>query len=65
MGDREGGGLGSGFYVPEGLISMVEKDVFGTALIKKRRYWLKGVQVEDIIRQMQKRRLARWTRFNV
>ena len=32
---------------------MVEKGVFGLALIKKRRYWPKGVPAEEIIMPMQ------------
>ena len=43
-----------GFYVLEGTISMVEKGVLGSALIKKRRYWYKGVTPEDILWHMQK-----------
>ena len=35
--------MDSRFCVLEGLISMVEKGVFGSELIKKRRYWPKGV----------------------
>ena len=42
-----------GFCVMEGLISMVEKGVFGLALIKKRRYWPKGVPAEEILCYMQ------------
>ena len=41
-----------GFYVLEELISMGEKGVSGSALIKKRRYWTKGVPTEDILRHM-------------
>ena len=41
-----------GFYVLEELISMVEKGVSGSALIKKRRYWTKGVPEEEILRHM-------------
>ena len=32
---------------------MVEKGVLGSALIKKRRYWPKGVLSEEILRHMQ------------
>ena len=32
---------------------MVEKGVFVLALIKKRRYWPKGVPAEDILRHME------------
>ena len=43
----------SGFCEMEGLIPMVEKGVLGSALIKKRRYWPKGVPAEEILRHMQ------------
>ena len=42
--------MNSGLYVLDGLISMVEKGVFGSLLIKKRRYWAKGVTAEEILR---------------
>ena len=35
--------MDSGFYVLEGFISMVEKGVLVSVLIKKRCYWPKGV----------------------
>ena len=38
-----------GFCVLEVLISMVEKGVFGSELIKKCRYWPKGVTAEEIL----------------
>ena len=44
--------VGSGLYVLEGLISMVEKGVLGSALINKRRYWPKGVPEEEILWHM-------------
>ena len=43
----------SGLYVPEGLVSIVEKGVLGSAIIKKRYYWPKGVPEEEIILHMQ------------
>ena len=45
--------VGSGFCVLGGLISMVEKGVMGSSLIKERCYWHKGVPVEEIICHMQ------------
>ena len=36
-----------GIFVLEEFISMVEKGFFGSALIKKSRYWHKGVPSED------------------
>ena len=45
--------MDSGFCVPEGFISMVEKGVLGSVLINKRRYWPKGVPEEEILWQMQ------------
>ena len=45
--------IDSGFFVPDGLISMVDKGVLGLELIKKRRYWPKGMPVEEIIRHIQ------------
>ena len=44
--------MDSGLRVLEGLISMAEKDVFGPSLIKKRRYWPKGVPEEGILWHM-------------
>ena len=41
------------FGVLEVLISMVEKGVFGLAVIKKRCYWPKGVTAEEILCHMQ------------
>ena len=43
----------SGLYVPEGLVSIVEKGVLGSAIIKKRYYWPKGVPEEEILWYMQ------------
>ena len=40
------------FCVLEGFISMVEKGVLGSTLIKKWRYWPKGVPSEEILRHM-------------
>ena len=45
--------MDSGFYVMEGLISMVGEVFLGSELIKKRRFWPKGVPVEEIIWHMQ------------
>ena len=45
--------MDTGFYVLKGLISMVEKGVFGSALIKNQRYRPKGVPSEEILRHMQ------------
>ena len=42
-----------GLCVLEVLIPMVEKGVFGSQLIKKRRYWPKGVPSEDILWHIQ------------
>ena len=42
-----------GICVLEGFISIVEKGVLGSDLIKKRCYWPKGVPAEDILRHMQ------------
>ena len=47
-----------GFYVLERLISMVEKGVLELALIKKWRYWLKGVTADEIIWHMQKKEVG-------
>ena len=48
----------SGFCVLEGWISMIEKGVLGSALIKKRCYWPKGVSSEDIIWHMQNKEVG-------
>ena len=48
----------SDFCVLEGLISMVEKGVLGSTLIKKRRYWPKGVPEEYILRHMQNKEVG-------
>ena len=40
------------FCVLEGFISMAEKDFLGSALVKKRHYWTKGVPAEDILQHM-------------
>ena len=37
------------FFFLEGLILMVEKGLFGLALIEKRKYWPKRVTAEEII----------------
>ena len=39
----------SGLCVLEGLISMVDKGVLGSALFKKRRYWPQGFPSEEIL----------------
>ena len=54
-----------GFCLPEGLISMVEKGVFGSALTKKRSYWPNGVPEEEILWHMQKKEVGDVTRFKV
>ena len=48
----------SGFCVLEVLISMVKKGVFGSVIIKKRRYWPKGVPAEEIIWHMQNKEVG-------
>ena len=48
----------SGFYVLEGLISMAEKSVLGSELIKKRRYWPKGFPAEEILWHMQNKEVG-------
>ena len=53
MGKREGGGHGKRLLFTGGVYLMVEKDFFGSALIKLRHYWPKGVSAEEIIRHMQ------------
>ena len=50
--------MDSGFCVLELLISLVDKGAFGLALIKKRRYWHKGVPAEEILRHMQKKEVG-------
>ena len=50
--------IDSGFFVPDGLISMVDKGVFGLVLFKKRCYWPKGVPSEDILRHTQKKEVG-------
>ena len=57
--------MDSGFCVLEGLISMAEKGVLGSALIKKRRYWPKGVPAEEIFGTRKTSRLGMWKRFKV
>ena len=47
-----------GLCVLEGLVSMVEKGVFGSALIKKRRCQPKGVPEEDIIWHMKNKKVG-------
>ena len=47
-----------GFGVLEGLISMVKKGVLGLALIKKRRYWPKGVPSEEILWNIQNKEVG-------
>ena len=47
-----------GFCVLEVLISIVEKGVLGSALIKKRRYWPKGVPAEEILWHMQNKQVG-------
>ena len=50
--------MGSGLCLLEGLISMVEKDVLGSELINKRRYWTKGMPAEEIIWHMQNKEVG-------
>ena len=50
--------MDSGFCVLGGLIAIVEKGVLGSALIKKRRYWPKGVPEEDILRRMKNKEVV-------
>ena len=50
--------MDSGFYLVEGLISIVDKGVLGLALIKKRCYWPNGVPAEEILRHMQKKEVV-------
>ena len=47
--------MDSGFYVLEGLVLIVRKGVFVLALIKKWRYWPKGVPEEEIIWHTQQK----------
>ena len=47
-----------GFYVLEGYISMVEKGVFGSAIIKQRRCWPKGVPAEEILRHKKNKEVG-------
>ena len=35
--------LGSGFFVSKGITALLESGVYASALIKKRKYWPKGV----------------------
>ena len=58
--------IDSGFFSLEGLIPIVEKDVLGLTLIKERRYWPKGVPVEEILWHIKKLGLwyGRSLRFN-
>ena len=48
----------SGLYILGVLISMVKKGVFGSVLIKKRRYWPKGAPEEEIIWHMQNKEVG-------
>ena len=48
----------SSLCVLEALISMVEKGVLGSALIKKRCYWPKGVPTEEIIWNIQNKEVG-------
>ena len=41
--------MDSGFCVLEVFISMIEKGVLGSKLIKNQRYWPKGVPSEEIL----------------
>ena len=51
--------------VHEGLISMVEKGVLGSELIKKRCYCPRGCQQRRFFGTCKKRRLGMWTQFRV
>ena len=48
----------NGLCVLYGSVSMVEKGVLGSALIRKRRYWPKGVPAEDIIWHMKNKEVG-------
>ena len=48
----------SGLCVLEGLISMVQKGVFGSALINNQCYWPNGVPSEKILRHMQNKEVG-------
>ena len=50
--------MDSRFCVLEGLISMDGKCVLGSELIKKRRYWPKGVPVEEILPHIQNKEVG-------
>ena len=50
--------VGSGLYVLEGLISVVERFFWGSALMKKQRYWPKGVASEEILQHMQNKEVG-------
>ena len=50
--------MDSGFCVLEVFISMVEKGVLGSASIKKRCYWTKGVPAEEILWNMQNKEVG-------
>lgn len=43
--------LDSGFCVLKGIVELMKRGVFASALIKKRRYWPKDVPGEDIKRE--------------
>ena len=40
--------MDSGFCVTKGLVKLRKKGVFGTAIIKKRRYWLANIKGDTI-----------------
>ena len=42
----------------EGLLLMVEKGIFGLTLIRKQRYWPMGVSEEEIIWNIQLKKLG-------
>jgi hypothetical protein len=44
--------LDSGFCVLKGIVELMKRGVFASALIKKRRYWPKDVPGEDIKREL-------------
>ena len=45
--------MDSGFYVPKALIELLHVGVYSSAVIKKRRYWPKYIDGEDIDQHFQ------------
>ena len=52
MGDREGGVHGHHILCTRGIYFNGREGVLGSTLIKKWRYWPKGVPSEEILRHM-------------